>query len=548
MIYAVQYSTSSLSATPVFQGATPYVLPTDTKFVSSLPAISNRIPGLNVYVDGLGPGAVGTPILKGYLYSATTGNLFAQTTPVVVLDGQTARWVNLPFATPAQLPGGSAVNVVLQTGGANNVARIWGSSFATPQTYINLVPDPSFENSPASTYWTRWLGLTSITSTPMQSYYGANSLHMVPNCATSYIGVYTEFIPVAGKTYSASFAFRAPFTDQYFMDVRDGPMTWFRSSDQGAITVTANTWQTFTFKNFVPTASTKLVFVMQKGSVWAATPVYIDGMMVVEGPTAATPPAYFDGSMPGSEWLGVPHKSASVQLATPVKVNYASYSDMDMAAADTYWMVWQGPQGGRTAATGMSLDTTTFKTGTQSLKYVPDQTGGFYFYRHDANQVPAYVVKPGQVWSVSAWYKGPAGRQFLIGARQYSGGVMTTDVFSGAKTLTGNWDRFSYTYTVPASGATSFSLISVTAGTIGIGESFWFDAPQIELATPLTEYFDGDTAGYKWIPNSYSGLSISTTDYQPISKLPYPYAATPAYALELGQATPNLGRTTGISW
>lgn len=112
------------------RGATPFELAADTKrVVRYTVAVPVNVVKLSVYVDGLGSGS-GDQAMRGIIYGSD-GSLIAQGDEVIVHDGQTVGWVDLPFSVfsgGVRLSGGADYDLGVLGGTNSKSARVYGDN------------------------------------------------------------------------------------------------------------------------------------------------------------------------------------------------------------------------------------------------------------------------------------------------------------------------------------------------------------------------------------------------------------------------------------
>lgn len=83
------------------------------------------VPMLKAYLDGQGPAATGSGLVKGVIYTRTGGRV-GETEIVSIPAGQAGAWVTLPFAVAPTLPPGD-YRLALATGGADCIRYAAGA-------------------------------------------------------------------------------------------------------------------------------------------------------------------------------------------------------------------------------------------------------------------------------------------------------------------------------------------------------------------------------------------------------------------------------------
>jgi uncharacterized protein (TIGR03067 family) len=120
------------------------------------------------------------------------------------------------------------------------------------------------------------------------------------------------------------------------------------------------------------------------------------------------------------------------------------------------------------------MDTTDFKEGKQSLKFVvrkcDEKRGPGFFKEFAPNQNPpaAFETKPGETYRISFWAKN-AGSEFVFKARGVSSFKGDEGVVIRSKETINEWRRFECTYTIPPKMWLRIHLNVVQPGT------FWID-------------------------------------------------------------------------
>jgi uncharacterized protein (TIGR03067 family) len=156
------------------------------------------------------------------------------------------------------------------------------------------------------------------------------------------------------------------------------------------------------------------------------------------------------------------------------------------------------------------MDTTDFKEGEQSLKFVVrkcESTGGrlspgFFNEFHIENHNPPgpFETKPGETYKISFWAKN-AGSEFVFKARGVSALKGDPGAVIRSKETINEWRRFECTYTIPPNMWLRLELNVVQPGT------FWIDDIQIvrvneKAPVAATVLNDNARLQSKWVPVS----------------------------------------------
>lgn len=142
-----------------------------------------------------------------------------------------------------------------------------------------------------------------------------------------------------------------------------------------------------------------------------------------------------------------------------------------------------------------TLDSTTAVFGSSSLKVVTAGTGAQEGTRY--GQSPLLSLSPSTTYTASAWLKGSGTVGFFLDLYDGSSVYQTSAGYAigqlGNLTLTGGWQRYTFTFTTGAAVASGrISIRTQTAQAI----TFWIDGVQLEqkpFATPYVET-NGSTA------------------------------------------------------
>lgn len=127
------------------------------------------------------------------------------------------------------------------------------------------------------------------------------------------------------------------------------------------------------------------------------------------------------------------------------------------------------------------------------------------------------AITGGQTYTFSAYVNSSwASTQVQLRIRSYNAsGVLTNGVASTAVTPTaGQWQRVSYTYTVPNDAVTAFTCVIYAVGTSAsppAGGTFDTAAYMITQGSTLYTYADGNSAGWAWSDDGVnSGYATSS--------------------------------------
>ena len=204
--------------------------------------------------------------------------------------------------------------------------------------------------------------------------------------------------------------------------------------------------------------------------------------------TGPTPAA---GGCPG-------HGQGGTPAVTNLAINPSAGSTL------TYWST---NTGNATAARDPAVARPGSAT-TGSIKTTFTVTGQASTQLWDGSSTPMIAVSPGESVTISGWVKSTAAGRTLNVTHRWRDGTVTTQVGQSASpviTLTGGWDRVTYTAQVPA-GAAYDHVSFYYNGTAG--DIWWLDDVMVTKGT--TDYAFADGATTDWVWNGTPHLSTST--------------------------------------
>lgn len=241
---------------------------------------------------------------------------------------------------------------------------------------------------------------------------------------------------------------------------------------------------------------------------------WYDDLIMVEGTSI---PEYFDGDTEGCYWTGTPGASTSVKKF-PKRDDVVLTSRMPELARNLvinpgmepsaigYWVApanvskASNYNWGASSAPSLTVASTTTVTDSYVYQDIP---------------VDSVSLQLGKTYTVSGTIQIPApqtqspdaSRARTITAYWYNSGsiVSTAFITTPAPNVAGTY-RLSKTFTVPTSGVTSLNLRLYNGGNAVSGPVHWDDV-QITEGPPI-EYFDGDSAGCRWLGEPYRSHSI----------------------------------------
>ena len=140
-------------------------------------------------------------------------------------------------------------------------------------------------------------------------------------------------------------------------------------------------------------------------------------------------------------------------------------------------------------ATLATVDVTT-PVGNRALSVTSRTTAqwqGVIFFQAPNGQVGTLVSETGEVWAGSLWVKGAAGTEVCIGTRITHPGWNVTREPCGLRTLTGEWQRLTFTFTATEDTVGQQPALQVR-GTIPVGESLHVAGPQLERSSAVSAF------------------------------------------------------------
>jgi prepilin-type N-terminal cleavage/methylation domain-containing protein len=121
---------------------------------------------------------------------------------------------------------------------------------------------------------------------------------------------------------------------------------------------------------------------------------------------------------------------------------------------------------------------------------------------------PLYDVVPGQDQTSSMSARYPTGRQALLRYRWYNAAGTEIGSINGPTTSgTGNWQRMSFTQTVPTGAATGRIDIVMNTTGAAAGDKLDIDGVMSTRGGTQYGYADGSTAGWLWYGDTHASMS-----------------------------------------
>jgi hypothetical protein len=372
--------------------------------------------------------------------------------------------------------------------------------------YTNLVINPSFETGVAGYQTGAANGISagaSLSRVTSQAYVGSAAAQVTTTNAVSQEGASTALATslANGVLATAMVSLKGN---------AGGEQVTLYLWDSGSLTVaTVNvtlttSWQTVLLQ-FTPNTN-NVGWVGVRTQAASATTFFMDGLMV----TQSSPIGYFDGSLPGYAWTGVPHASTSQgpygwvnPIRNPSAENGAANWSFSAALAISSVADDPLPPGNCFDIVASGATTTLFNP------FSISPNGDWL------------TVAPGQTVYAEAWVKLitaiPAGQSLAVtvayatAAGAATGSPTTIGTLTPASSV-GTWIRIGSTVTVPAgSAALAAPQFAGTAfvGRYRIDNVLICDATALGLppaynpagatnAYPNTRYFDGDSRFCGW--------------------------------------------------
>lgn len=310
------------------------------------------------------------------------------------------------------------------------------------------------------------------------------------------------FDAVQGETYTISVYVRAITAGTYNLSVQGAGS---QSPDtRTSITLAANTVGRLTRTWTASTSGKPAAYVLRSSAnANVVTDWDIDAVMVEKGSTATT---YFDGSMPGFEWVGTANGSISRTRADISNLNLSKNPDASNA---NYWTNIASTTHTR------ALDTSFGHNKNNSVKYTLTAAGNLGGKNHI---VPSEVeVLAGDTVRWSIWVYATRTNNWTpywerLGGT-YKGGTAGSAITVPANT----WTKITGQYTFTADNAVQigttvyFGFGAYAATGWQTGDVFWLDEAIIVKNQPLPEYFDGDTPGAVWTGPATSSMAAMLT-------------------------------------
>ena len=347
------------------------------------------------------------------------------------------------------------------TPASDDLTYVWSG---TPHASTSVV-----RGTPAAGYSTNNCYAIQSSQFPLS---GSKSLRLIPSSSSNDSFIYIP-ITLGAKTYTISATIRLKAPQTGTLDDRARRIRVFHSDIVSASEIAPNVVGSTRLKvTFTVTDATKYQSLrLYNGGTTGNGDVWWENLVVEEG---ATDGKYFDGTAPVYENL-CPNPSFESSLGVWNQVAYGS----------------------------VSRDTTQGYVGSACTKItVTGAVDGAYYSGGHAS------VRPGDVVTMSAYIKGPAGKAFRVdgdaGSSATNGWVV--DNFKSL-IFTGDWQRVSITITVPV--GYDRATIGFKADAVWSGEMF-VDAILIEKSATLNPYYEG-TGDYTY---AWSGTSHASTSYQ----------------------------------
>lgn len=437
-----------------------------------------------VYIDGLGPGPVDTPMRVSFYTPA--GVRVQVGAEFVIPNNAPGAWIDLLSLAP--LPPDGDYIVALSTGA--NGARVWGANFAAPT--LNQAYNPSLEvnatgwasNTPAGASRTvarvntdslygSWCWEAAYTGLSASAGFTANSPYTTyqPGIASS--AAIAPGVPVfvrcavkiaSGLAHVAQLQIRARYLDASGAYV----------SESAAATINApatGTWidvSGFYTSNNPAVAYVGIIVYASVDSVAAGTTLtlHFDGAQIVVNPVGT--PIYGDGSFPGWTWdetAGYSRSRGPQGTVNPI------YNPRGVGSTVPYWVASSGTKTAATIADhpeGITTAAELTNASATSSWLSPTGSAGVAIAPNVITTQGKIAVTTGDVVSVRVWVRANASTGGSLHIYRWgSDGTWAGDTNLRALTLVaGAWQLVTATWTVTS--GTGFVGFSVVAGSVGV--------------------------------------------------------------------------------
>lgn len=430
------------------------------------------------------------------------------------------------FTSPVFIQGYESQPFTLEA----TVRSIAKSAGYTAQTYReNLATNPSAETG--TTNWTVWGGTGGTVAMSQQTTGGVSgtgfvrgtwSVASTTNGDISYaISSNTQFSP--GDPVSFAIYIRANTARAFTSGIQwqdSGGNVLSTTNGTTTATIPANTWTRLVMNNVImPVGASRFKVMARAATAMAATDVMDADAVIIEKSTSVG--TYFDGSMPGYEWVGAANASISRTRTDISRVNLADVPQPTAYSASTTIVRWGTSRwfgggsgaGNYTITTGTSPVGNTYATKTWTVVGSFNADTGF----DNTTGAPGVLrVYPGETITFSAYMRSssPNVKQGKISVYQYNGaGTAFTTARNDGPSINLNqnvWTRVSYTYIVPADvyGIGIATDIAGTGTLWQVGESLDATGLLIERSSTLNTFFDGATLGASWSGTANASPSL----------------------------------------
>lgn len=134
--------------------------------------------------------------------------------------------------------------------------------------------------------------------------------------------------------------------------------------------------------------------------------------------------------------------------------------------------------------------TTETPVGNKAIQIIRDnmslQQGVIFHQSTSMDSIP--VQKAGEKWTMSGYVKAPAGKNVKLGVRvmDVKGNYLSEGVNS--QIATGNWERYSYTYTTTPVTIGSYVGMQIMSSDLPMGDTFQVAGPMVEKGSTLNPF------------------------------------------------------------